>query len=220
MKNARRKFFLALICLLMFLFTAPLLVSAEGEVMRAGCTHPATATQSGKEYLMDDAAHHQCRTIWTTYCTVCNAVIHTTEGTYHSEPHSLSLSDSESYHSEVRHFWIYNCPCGYSKDKISPCSGPPCSSPMSLDEPLPCEHSAISNHTVRVPVPEISDAAYCFATTTSCEDCGATLSTTQGPSGNPARARSKTVKGSSRSPARGFFFAGKQRKELHGCAFW
>lgn len=190
MKKARRRFFLALSCLLTFLFTAPLLVSAEGETMRAGCTHPTTASRSEKEYLMDDATQHQCRTIRTTYCTVCNAVIHTTEGTYHSEPHNLSLSYSESYHSGVRHFWIYNCPCGYSKDKISPCSGPPCSSPMSLDELLPCEHSATSKYTVRVPVPEISDTAYYFATITSCENCGAALSTTQGPLREP-RPRTK-----------------------------
>ncbi len=178
MKKSRRRFFLSLMYLLTFLFTAPLLVSAEGENMRGGCTHPSTAIRSTKEYLMDSDTQHLCSTIRTTYCTVCNAVLSTTGGTYHSEPHSMSLSYSSSYHVGTKHIWIYQCPCGYTYSRIVACSGPPCSSPMSLDDLEPCAHSSTTHSTVQQPV---SDTASYSVVTISCADCGAALATYTGP---------------------------------------
>lgn len=178
MKKSRRRFFLSLMCLLTFLFTAPLLVSAEGENMRGGCTHPSTANRSETQYYILSNSEHERQIITTTYCTVCDRVLSEHTGPLSSQPHDMSLSYSDSYHSGIRHTWIYNCVCGYSSSTTLPCSGPPCSSPMSLDDLEPCAHSSTTHSTVQQPV---SDTASYSVVTISCADCGAALATYTGP---------------------------------------
>ena len=196
MKKARRKFLLALTCLLTFLFTAPLLVSAEGETMRAPCTHPTLRTESTTEYITQDGTYHQRRTVRKKICTVCNTEQSREYGAYSSEPHNHYHAVGDGYHKGSQHIWYYRCvQCHHSYSVSLECNGPPCYESYSLDALAadiltPCEHSATSKYTVRVPVPEISDTAYYFATTTSCENCGAALSTTQGPLREP-RPRTK-----------------------------
>ena len=158
---------LAVIGLLLAVICTPMAASA------AICDHPSTRTVSSSDYTALDETHHQKRIIQKTYCTVCNALLSTTQGQLHREAHSMNLSYADSYHTGAHHVWVYRCRCGYTFSKTSVCSGPPCSTPysagpISAEELMPCKHPFSHANTIQT--------KECLRTVVRCNRCDSVLS--------------------------------------------
>ena len=163
-------------CVLMMAFATPLLVSASS-MERSVCSHPTTRSTQASDYWTLDENEHQRRTITRVYCTVCNTLLSITEGPFYTEPHSMNLSYTDSYHTGRHHVWVYKCICGHKRNTFVACSGPPCSSPMSLDDLEPCTHTDV---TTDIAQKQVTDTTVQSVFTRICDDCDAVLSVSTG----------------------------------------